>query len=70
MRSREIREVSERARVARELMLAVAAFLFEEATSGVPIIEMEGNQLPFVPAYEIPFIQEWLDVQFSPTFGS
>jgi light-harvesting complex I chlorophyll a/b binding protein 1 len=46
-------------------MLAVAAYLFEEGASGVPIIEIEGNQLLFVPAYEIPFIQEWLDAQFS-----
>eukprot|EP00980_Cylindrotheca_fusiformis_P016158 scaffold4805_cov136-Cylindrotheca_fusiformis.AAC.13 len=53
----------------RVAMLAVAAYAFEEVVSGVPIIEVEGNQLLFVPAYEIPFIQEWLDAQFSPTFG-
>jgi light-harvesting complex I chlorophyll a/b binding protein 1 len=52
----------------RMAMLAVAAYLFEELASGVPIIEIEGNQLLFVPAYEIPFIQEWLDAQFIPTF--
>lgn len=51
-------------------MIAVAAYAFEEGVSGVPIIEMEGNQLLFVPAYEIPFIQEWLDAQFSPMFDA
>jgi hypothetical protein len=51
----------------RMAMLAVAAYLFEEAASGVPIIAIEGNQLLFVPAYQIPFIQEWLDAQFSPS---
>lgn len=49
----------------RVAMLAVAAYIFEEVTSGVPIIELEGNELLFVPAYEIPFIQEWLDTRFS-----
>ena len=54
----------------RVAMLAVAAFFFEELLSGVPIVSMESNQLLFVPAYEIPSVQEWLDAQFSPTFGT
>jgi len=54
----------------RVAMLAVAAYFFEEVTSGVPIVSMDANQLLFVPAYEIPPIQEWLDAQFSPTFNN
>ncbi|KAL3932724.1 MAG: hypothetical protein SGBAC_010715 [Bacillariaceae sp.] len=53
----------------RVAMLAVAAYFFEEVTSGVPIISMDANQLLFIPAYEIPAIQEWLDGQFSPSFN-
>ncbi|CAJ1960382.1 unnamed protein product [Cylindrotheca closterium] len=52
----------------RVAMLAVAAYFFEEVTSGVPIVSMDANQLLFIPAYEIPSIQEWLDLQFSPSF--
>ena len=51
----------------RFAMLAVAAFFFEEATTHLPLISIEGNELLLEPAYEVPFIQEWLDAQFAPT---
>lgn len=49
----------------RVAMLAFAAFLFEELTTGLPLIEVDGNELLFVPAYQVPYIQEFLDAQFS-----
>lgn len=51
----------------RVAMLAVAAFIFEELTSHQPLIDIDGNELLFLPAYQIPYVQEWLDAQFSPT---
>lgn len=51
----------------RAAMLAVIFFTFEEATSRKPLIEIEGNALLFQPIYQIPFIQQWLDAQFSQT---
>jgi light-harvesting complex I chlorophyll a/b binding protein 1 len=51
----------------RVAMLAFAAYVFEEATTRIPLIEIEGNELLFLPAYQIPYIQEWLDTQFSST---
>jgi hypothetical protein len=51
----------------RFAMLAVAAYIFEEGTTRLPLIEIEGNELLFVPAYQIPYIQEWLDAYFSPS---
>jgi light-harvesting complex I chlorophyll a/b binding protein 1 len=52
----------------RVAMLAVAAYFFEEVTTHLPLISIEGNDILFLPAYQIPFIQEWLDAQFYPTF--
>ena len=49
----------------RVAMLAIAAYLFEEATTHLPLIAIEGNDLLLEPAYQVPFIQEWLDAQFS-----
>jgi hypothetical protein len=51
----------------RFAMLAIAAYVFEEATTRLPLIEVKGNELLFVPAYQIPYVQEWLDGFFSPT---
>lgn len=48
----------------RAAMIAVAAFTFEEAMTHRPIIALEGNELLFEPAYQIPVIQAWLDQQF------
>lgn len=48
----------------RVAMLAFAAFVFEEATSHEAIIDIPGNEVLFVPAYQIPSVQEWLDSQF------
>eukprot|EP00531_Pseudo-nitzschia_arenysensis_P012596 CAMPEP_0116133958 /NCGR_PEP_ID=MMETSP0329-20121206/10391_1 /TAXON_ID=697910 /ORGANISM="Pseudo-nitzschia arenysensis, Strain B593" /LENGTH=377 /DNA_ID=CAMNT_0003628639 /DNA_START=653 /DNA_END=1786 /DNA_ORIENTATION=+ len=48
----------------RVAMLAFAAFVFEEATSREAIIDIPGNEVLFVPAYQIPSVQEWLDSQF------
>jgi hypothetical protein len=49
----------------RVAMLAFAVYLFEEGTTRKPIILIEGNDILFLPAYQVPFIQEWLDLQFS-----
>ena len=48
----------------RMAMLAFAAFVFEEATSRQAIIDIPGNEFLFVPAYQIPAVQSWLDAQF------
>eukprot|EP00978_Attheya_sp_CCMP212_P032130 scaffold123972_cov51-Attheya_sp.AAC.1 len=45
-------------------MVAVGAFIFEEAASHRPIFSIPGNQLLFTPAYQIPTSQAWLDNQF------
>ena len=49
----------------RVAMLAIAAFIFEEGTTHLPLISIEGNDLLLEPAYQVPFIQEWLDTQFA-----
>ena len=49
----------------RVAMLAVAAFTWEEAITHLPLIEIGQNDLLLEPAYEVPFIQQWLDSQFS-----
>lgn len=51
----------------RAAMLAVVVFIWEEAISHRAVIDIEGNELLFEPAYQIPFIQNWLDAQFSST---
>jgi hypothetical protein len=48
----------------RVAMLAFAAFVFEEATSHEAIVDIPGNEVLFVPAYQIPSVQAWLDGQF------
>jgi hypothetical protein len=52
----------------RMAMLAVAAFFWEELMTHKPLISIESNALLFEPAYQVPFIQQWLDAQFSPVF--
>jgi light-harvesting complex I chlorophyll a/b binding protein 1 len=49
----------------RVAMIAVAAFVWEEAVTHLPLISIGSNDLLFLPAYEVPFVQEWLDKQFS-----
>mmetsp|Transcript_3105 Transcript_3105/g.4699 ORF Transcript_3105/g.4699 Transcript_3105/m.4699 type:complete len:364 (-) Transcript_3105:287-1378(-) len=49
----------------RMAMLAVVVYFWEELTSHQPIISIEGNELLFEPAYEIPVIQSWLDSIFA-----
>jgi hypothetical protein len=48
----------------RAAMIAVAAYAFEEAMTRVPIVGLPTNALLFEPAYQVPFIQQWLDMQF------
>ncbi|KAG7351355.1 chlorophyll A-B binding protein [Nitzschia inconspicua] len=49
----------------RMAMIAFAAFCFEEAVSHKALVSIPSNELLFEPAYQVPFIQEWLDQQFS-----
>jgi hypothetical protein len=48
----------------RVAMIAFAVYVFEEATTGLPIISIPSNDLLFEPAYQIPFIQKYLDSCF------
>jgi len=48
----------------RAAMIAVASFIFEEMMTHRPIVEIPTNALLFEPAYQVPFIQQWLDMQF------
>ncbi|MGK3747147.1 MAG: light-harvesting complex I chlorophyll a/b binding protein 1 [Bacillariaceae sp.] len=48
----------------RVAMVAFAAFVFEELTSHRAIIDIPGNEILFVPAYQIPSVQEYLDSLF------
>lgn len=48
----------------RVAMIAFVAFVFEELVSRRAIIDMPGNEILFTPAYQIPYIQEWLDSIF------
>ena len=55
----------------RMAMLAVACYFFEEYTTHQPLILIEGNDILFEPAYEIPLVQQWLDSIFqssAPTY--
>ncbi len=49
----------------RVAMVAFGAYTFEEVTTHLPLISVKGNELLFLPAYQIPYIQEYLDDQFS-----
>lgn len=48
----------------RMAMLGVGCYIYEEAVSGLALIEIPGNELLFEPLYQVPFIQSWLDSQF------
>jgi len=49
----------------RFAMLAIAVFIWEESRTGKPLISIEGNEILFEPAYQVPFVQKWLDSRFS-----
>lgn len=49
----------------RAAMIAVAAYILEEIVTRKALIEIESNALLLEPAYQVPFVQRWLDTQFS-----
>jgi light-harvesting complex I chlorophyll a/b binding protein 1 len=49
----------------RMAMIAFAAFVFEEAVSHRPLVTIPSNELLFEPLYQVSFVQQWLDQQFS-----
>ena len=49
----------------RVAMIAVVAYLWEEAITHLSLAQIQGNELLLKPAYQVPYIQEWLDNQFS-----
>lgn len=49
----------------RAAMIAVAAYFLEELFTHQPFIALESNALLLEPAYQIPFIQRWLDELFA-----
>lgn len=51
----------------RVAMLAFVVYLWEELVTRTALIEIEGNDLLFEPAYQVPFIQKWLDSVFTET---
>jgi hypothetical protein len=48
----------------RMAMVGFAAYLWEEGITRTPLVHIPGNELLLRPAYQVPFIQEWLDAQF------
>jgi hypothetical protein len=65
------REEMKRKMQARELnngrmaMIAVLSYILQEAIFHQPLISLPWNQFLFEPAFEIPAVQAWLDVQFA-----
>ncbi|GKY94860.1 hypothetical protein MPSEU_000450900 [Mayamaea pseudoterrestris] len=51
----------------RAAMLAVLAYFWEELVTRKPLIEIASNEILFTPAYQIPFVQSWLDSEFADT---
>jgi hypothetical protein len=49
----------------RMAMLAFAMFVWEETATRKPLISIPANELLFKPLYQVSFIQEYLDAQFS-----
>ena len=49
----------------RVAMLAFATYIWEEAVTHKLLIKVEGNELLFEPAYQIPIIQESSMLNFS-----
>lgn len=50
----------------RFAMVAVAVFIWEEAVTGKTLVNIPGNELLLEPAYQVPYIKEWLDALFVP----
>jgi hypothetical protein len=51
----------------RMAMIAVSFYALQEALMHKPFIELPWNQLFFEPAYQVPFIRQWLDDTFGQT---
>lgn len=49
----------------RAAMIAIGAYIVEESITHKALVDIGSNALLLQPAYEIPFIQEWLDQQFT-----
>lgn len=49
----------------RVAMIAFAVFLWEESITHLALVDIPGNDILLEPAYQVPFIQEWLDGQFA-----
>ena len=45
-------------------MIAFAAYLWEEGITHRALIDIPTNMLLLRPAFQVPFIQQWLDEQF------
>lgn len=56
-RNMQVREILN----GRAAMIAVAAYVFEEAMTHMPIISIPTNAILFEPAYQLPVVQKWLD---------
>jgi hypothetical protein len=50
-------------------MFGFAIYMWEEFITHTPLIDIPGNELLLEPAYQVPYIQKWLDNQFSGTVG-
>lgn len=53
----------------RVAMFGFAVYVWEEFITQTPLIDIPGNELLFKPAYQVPYIQKWLDNQFSGAMG-
>lgn len=49
----------------RAAMVAFASFVIEELATKQALIDIESNALLLRPVYQVPFVQEWLDQQFT-----
>ena len=49
----------------RMAMIAVLSYILQEAIMHEPVINLPWNQVLFEPAFEIPEVQAWLDMQFA-----
>ena len=45
----------------------MAAYIWEEGVTHLPLISIPGNEILLEPSYQVPFIQKWLDSQFAVT---
>lgn len=53
----------------RVAMFGFAIYTWEEFITQTPLIDIPGNELLLEPAYQVPYIQKWLDNQFSGSMG-